>query len=93
MTADLLPETENSTMTKRKNKVNEESVIDLVHIKFGRPARHFRTDAHHIHRDNWRVNVWVSVDDDCLMLKKKIERSYFLSVIENNGVLEAYKVW
>lgn len=65
-------------MSKKKAGFAPEDVISLVHRKFGKPEKHFKTDAHHIHKDAWRVNVWTEIDSDCLVVRKSITQSYFL---------------
>lgn len=74
-------------MSKKKSGFDPEDVISLVHRVYGRPDRHFRTDAHHIHANSWRVNVWTEIDSDCIVVRKRISQSYFLSLVaDDNGL-------
>ncbi len=74
-------------MSKKKAGFAPEDVISLVHRKFGKPEKHFKTDAHHIHKDTWRVNVWAEIDSDCIVVRKRITNSYFLVLsTDDNGL-------
>jgi hypothetical protein len=93
MTADVLPEVEQGLKMTKKKKVDPDSVVALAHLTWGIPKNHFKTDVHHVFGDNWRINIWTSVDSDCIVIRKRITQSYFITISDNNGVLKADKVW
>jgi hypothetical protein len=72
-------------MAKKKPKYSPEDIASLVDKVYGIPERHFRTDAHHIFGDNWRVNVWTNADDTGLVIRKKISYSYFINIDASSG--------
>lgn len=82
-------ETEVKNMKKPKAVIPDpEHIVALTHgmmrdrdrFADGFPVSHLKTDAHHVFGNNWRVNVWVSVDTvDRLVITNRIEHSFFLA--------------
>ena len=87
MTAELLnPDQDNGVkMAKKRPKADPEAVIAMIHSAYGIPDNHYKTDAHHIYADTWRVNVWVTIDTDCVVIRKRIINSYFVKIIPGEG--------
>lgn len=82
-------ETEVKNMKKSKANVvpEPEHIVALAHrmmrdpgeFSAGFPVNHLQTDAHHVFGNNWRVNVWVTLDENRLVPTHRIEHSFFLS--------------
>lgn len=88
MTAELLSPDQDDKgvkMAKRRTKADPEAVIAMIHSAYGKPENYYKTDAHHIYADTWRVNVWASIDTDCVVERKRIDRSYFVKIITGEG--------
>ena len=74
---------------KKAKKDLSEIIANTVVQQLGKPVNFLKAKAINVFGNSYRVNVYVTLNDDCLVKKSSISYSYLIKADEEGNIVES----